>query len=117
MEFTWRKFWLFIADQYITLKRIHVYIHDQYEENKKQNRRYSALFSDYGNQSTGGKLPDQHQFPINIKSFGQEASELNLGVIEITIQQWFKISNDDQYKPVLHGIRRAMQTMNGKMVF
>lgn len=115
LEFTWRQFWQFIADRHISIKRVWLHIPDQNVKNKWQNRRLSALFSDYGQQFAGKKPPLQHQYHINIKSFGEKASELNLSVIEKTIQEWFRISNDDKFKPVLHGIHRAMQSKN-KMV-
>lgn len=37
---------------------------------------------------------------------------MNLSVIEKPILEWFVISNDEQYKPVLHGIQRALQGKN-----
>lgn len=115
VEFAWRQFWQFITDQHNSIRKVWVDILGQNEENKRGNRRLSALFSDYGQHFAGKKPPSQHQLPISIKSFGEEASESNLSVIEKPILKWFRISNDEQYKPVLHGIRRAMQDKS-KMV-
>ena len=117
VESEWRQFWQFIADQHISIKKVWVdiTITGQNEEDKRRNRRLSALFSDYGQHFAGKEPPSQHKIPISINSFGEEATELNLGVIEQTIQEWFRISNDERYKPVLHGIQRAMQGKN-KMV-
>ena len=108
VEFAWRQFWQFIADQNISIKKVWVDILGQNEKNK----RVSALFSDYGQHLAGKKPPSQYQLPITINSFGEEGSQLNLGAIEKPILEWFRISNDEQYKPVLHGILRAMRGKN-----
>ena len=115
VEFAWRQFWQFIADQHISIKKAWVCILGQNEENKRQNPSLSALFSDCGQRLAGKKPPSQHQLPITINGFGEETSELNLSVIEKPILEWLRISNDKRYKPVLHGIQRAMQGKN-KMV-
>ncbi len=108
VEFNWRHLWQFIADQRISIKIARVNISDQ-------NHSFPALLSDGGQQEKGCKASSQNDLPISINSFGEESSDLNLGIIEKTIQKWFRISSDDKYKPVLHGIRRALQNKN-KMV-
>ncbi len=115
VEFVWRQFWQFITDQRIFIKKISVNFPVEIAEEDMRIRRFPALYSDYGQQDSGRKAPIQQNLPININSFGQDATELNLSKIENTIQEWFRISNDDRYKPVLHGIRMAMQSKD-KMV-
>ena len=112
VEFKWRKFWQFITDQRISIKRVWVYTNVQFEENKIENRRFTALLSYYGRQEKGHRVPSRHELPITINSFGQDETNLNLTVIENTIQEWFRISNDDRFKPVLNGVLRAMQGKN-----
>lgn len=63
VEFSWRQFWQFIADQHISIKKVWVdiTITGQNEENERRNRRLSALFSDYEQHFAGKKPP-----PFNI---------------------------------------------------
>ena len=115
VEFTWRQFWQLIANRHISIKQVWVHISVENSEGDKRNQGFPTLFSDYVQKDAGRKAPRQFQLPITINSFGEESSDLNLGVIEKTLKEWFRISDDDRFKPVLHGIRRILENKT-KMV-
>ena len=73
-------------------------------EDGKRNHWFPALFLDYVKQFGGRDTPIQHELPIAINSFGKDKNAINLDVIENTIREWFRISNDDKYKPVLQWV-------------
>lgn len=108
-EWIWRQFWEMVADHSILIKHVWVYIQYIDKDSIIRNSRQPALYS-YDNKDYDDKAILLPHRPINIYSFDEKASDLS--VIENTIKKWFEISQDKKFLPVVHGIRRVLNSYN-----
>ncbi|MGN7503702.1 MAG: hypothetical protein ACTHPO_12040 [Alphaproteobacteria bacterium] len=109
-ERIWREFWELIVDHRILIKYVWVYTPIPHDGDKVTYLRRPALYSYYRSQGEGGKAPILQNYPINIYSFAEKASGLE--VVENTINKWFELSQDKKFKPVMCGIRRALDSVH-----
>lgn len=105
VERKWRRFWELVLDHSVNVENVWFGFkdteHDKYDVKP-------ALVSFFRPEASYGYVQHMGQLPISFFSFGNTGADFSR--IQSPLNKWLEINNNPQWRPVLEGLRRILES-------